>query len=134
MVDRLTPQRRSWLMSRVRGRDTTPEMKVRKSLSALGYRYRLYRMDLPGKPDLVFPGRKKAIFVHGCYWHGHRCRYGRLSKSRTEYWRDKIETNRARDRRNLSGLKKLGWKTLVVWQCQLKDLPTAVARMVDFLA
>ncbi|HEY2068077.1 MAG TPA: very short patch repair endonuclease [Rhizomicrobium sp.] len=132
-MDRLTPQRRSWLMSRVKGRDTTPELLVRRMLHAMGYRYRLHRKDLPGKPDIVFGPRKKVVFIHGCFWHGHECPKGRLPKSNGAFWRAKIEANRARDRRNTRKLKALGWKVLVVWQCRLKDALAVRQRIVDFL-
>jgi DNA mismatch endonuclease, patch repair protein len=133
-MDRLTPERRSWLMSRVKGRNTTPELIVRRMLFALGYRYRLHRKDLPGKPDIVFGPRKKAIFVHGCFWHGHNCRKGRLPKSNATFWRLKIDTNKKRDRKRLRQLNALGWKVLVIWQCQLKDPLAIRQRIVDFLA
>ena len=132
-MDRLTPQHRSWLMSRVKGRDTTPELFVRRMLYALGFRYRLHRKDLPGKPDIALGPTKRAIFVHGCYWHGHRCSKGRLPKSNKAFWSAKIETNRARDRRNARQLRALGWKVLVIWQCELKDVLAVRRRIVDFL-
>lgn len=132
-MDRLTPAKRSWLMSRVKGRDTTPELIVRRMLYALGYRYRLHRKDLPGKPDIVFGPKKKVVFVHGCYWHGHNCLKGRLSKTNTSFWSEKIATNKARDRRNTRRLVILEWKVLVVWQCKLKNTLAARNRIVDFL-
>jgi DNA mismatch endonuclease (patch repair protein) len=98
-----------------------------------GYRFRLHRKDLPGKPDIVFPGRKKVIFVHGCFWHGHRCRKGRLPKSNERFWQDKIDTNRARDKRHIRALAEAGWKSLVIWQCELKEPLEARKRIVDFL-
>src|SRR5882672_2480634 len=107
-MDRLLPERRSWLMSRVKGRDTAPERLVRHMLHAQGYRYRLHRKDLPGKPDIVFLGRKKVIFVHGCFWHGHGCRIGRLPKSNEAFWTAKIDANRTRDLRNIERLRGLG--------------------------
>jgi DNA mismatch endonuclease (patch repair protein) len=118
-------------MSRVRGKNTTPELVVRKLISSLGYRYRLHGRSLPGRPDIVFPSRKVAVFVHGCYWHRHTCFNGcRLPKSRLDFWRTKLEGNKARDRRNLRKLKALGWRVLVVWECQLKDLPRLSRRVV----
>lgn len=108
-------------------------MAIRSALFAAGYRYRLHRRDLPGSPDIVFPGRKKAIFVHGCFWHGHDCPKGRGPKSRQEYWGPKIEANQDRDRRNEAEMKALGWETLVVWQCELKDMETLLARLGTFL-
>ena len=132
-MDTLTPAQRSERMSRVRGRDTMPEMIVRRMLHRLGYRYRLHRKDLPGKPDIVFPGRKKVVFVHGCYWHGHGCRIGKPSKSNVEFWTAKIDTNRARDSRNEAELRARGWDVLVVWQCELQDTVALEATLVSFL-
>jgi DNA mismatch endonuclease, patch repair protein len=132
-MDRLTKDRRSWLMSRVKGRDTTPEVAVRSMIHTLGYRFRLHRADLPGKPDIVFGPRKKIVFVHGCFWHGHRCGKGRLPKSNNAFWRDKIVTNRARDLRHIRALARRGWKVLVIWQCELKDPLAVRRRIVDFL-
>jgi DNA mismatch endonuclease, patch repair protein len=132
-MDRLTPERRSWLMAQVKGRDTTPELIVRRMLHALGYRYRLHRSDLPGKPDIVFGPRMKVVFIHGCFWHGHNCSKGRLPKSNRAFWRTKVDTNKKRDRKRVRQLKALGWKTLSVWQCQLKDPLAVRKRIVDFL-
>ncbi|MBM3950794.1 MAG: DNA mismatch endonuclease Vsr [Rhodospirillales bacterium] len=132
-MDRLTPERRSWLMSRVKGRNTTPELIVRSMIHKMGYRFRLHRRDLPGKPDIVFGLRKKVIFVHGCFWHGHRCRKGRLPKSNDEFWRTKIVANRKRDRKHLRSLNAFGWKVLVIWQCELKDPSAVCRRTLDFL-
>jgi DNA mismatch endonuclease (patch repair protein) len=120
-------------MSRVRGRDTTPELEVRRMLYAEGFRYRIHRADLPGKPDIAFGPRKKAVFVHGCFWHGHSCRKGRLPKSNLGFWRHKIATNKKRDRKRNRQLRALGWKVLVIWQCQLKDALAVRRRIVDFL-
>lgn len=121
-MDRLTPQRRSRLMSRIRGKDTAPEMAVRSILHRLGYRYRLHVKDLPGKPDLVFPALRKAVFVHGCYWHGHSCRLGRAqSKSNVDFWAGKLAANTSRDARNVALLRERGWEVEIVWQCELKE-------------
>jgi DNA mismatch endonuclease, patch repair protein len=120
-------------MSRVKGRDTTPELAVRRMVFALGYRFRLHRADLPGKPDMVFGPRKKIIFIHGCFWHGHRCRKGKLPKSNNAFWRNKIDTNRSRDRRTTRRLRASGWQVLTIWQCQLKDPLAVRRRIVDFL-
>lgn len=133
MPDHVPPERRSFIMSSVRSRDTKPELAVRRTLHNMGYRYRLHRRDLPGRPDLVFPSRKKVIFVHGCFWHGHGCRWGRLPKSKLDYWQPKIEANRARDRKNLEDLRAAGWSAFVVWQCELREFETTMARIVDFL-
>lgn len=133
MTDTRTPEQRRRIMQSVKTKDTGPETAIRRSLFALGYRFRLHRKDLPGSPDIVFPGRRKAIFVHGCYWHGHDCSKGKASKSRTEYWGPKIDANRARDERNLKELAALGWETYVVWQCELKDMDEVVTRLGNFL-
>lgn len=117
-------------MRSVHSKNTGPELMVRRMLHGIGYRYRLHRKSLPGSPDLVFPSRRKVIFVHGCFWHGHDCRYGQLPKSRLGYWKAKIEQNRRRDARNRSELKKMGWKSIVVWQCQLKNPDKLLARLV----
>lgn len=122
-MDTLSRTERSERMARIRGRDTKPELAVRRLLHQCGFRYRLHRATLPGKPDLVFPSRHKAIFVHGCFWHRHPgCRLARLPKSRLQFWLPKLEENRARDLKNIRRLRKLGWKTHVVWECQLRDV------------
>ena len=109
-------------MSRIRGRNTFPELQVRRRLHSLGYRYRLYGRGLPGKPDLVFPQWKKVVFVHGCFWHGHDCRHGRRRPStRAEFWRKKMLDNQARDARTIVQLKALGWASLEIWECEIKD-------------
>lgn len=133
MTDTRTPEQRRRIMQSVKQKDTGPEQVVRKALFAEGYRFRLHRRDLPGSPDIVLPSRKKAIFVHGCFWHGHGCSKGRASKSRTEYWGPKLDANRARDSRNLAALKKIGWKTLVVWQCELGDPEKLIRRLKRFV-
>jgi DNA mismatch endonuclease, patch repair protein len=119
-LDRLSPERRSWLMSRVRGTNTKPEIAVRSLLHRMGYRFRLHRRDLPGTPDIVMPGRATVIFVHGCFWHGHECKRTKMPKSRIDYWGEKIEANRGRDARKRRELKALGWNVVVVWECELK--------------
>lgn len=120
IMDRLTPEARSRLMSQIKGKDTKPEMAVRSYLHARGLRYRLHDRSLPGKPDLVFKSRKVVIFVHGCFWHGHiGCKQAHIPKSREEYWRTKIETNAARDRRSIRRLRSLGWHVFVVWECRI---------------
>ncbi len=133
MVDNRTPESRSALMSRIGGRDTAPEIIVRRLLHSLGYRFRLYRRDLPGKPDIVFPSRRKVIFVNGCFWHAHGCRIGRPPKSRPEFWEPKLEHNRSRDRRNKAALRSKGWKVLTVWQCQTRVPGRLEARILSFL-
>ena len=121
-------------MSRVRGKDTSPEIFVRSLIHRLGYRFRLHSKDLPGKPDIVFPSRKKVIFVHGCFWHGHDCPRGsRIPKSNQEYWKFKIKKNIARDRQNSVDLKTMGWKSSVFWECELKNEVTLQSQIIDFL-
>jgi DNA mismatch endonuclease, patch repair protein len=120
-------------MSRVKGQNTTPELAVRRMLFALGYRYRLHRKDLPGKPDIVLGPLRKAIFVHGCFWHGHGCSKGRLPKSNIAFWGPKVYATKKRDRKRLRQLRVLGWKILVIWQCQLKHPLAVRRRIVDFL-
>jgi DNA mismatch endonuclease (patch repair protein) len=122
MTDVFTPEMRSSVMRRVKGKDTAPEMTVRRLLTRMGLRYRLHRPDLPGKPDIVMPGRKLAIFVHGCFWHGHDCARGaRAPKANAEYWRAKIARNRARDLDHGAALRARGWRVLTLWECALKD-------------
>jgi DNA mismatch endonuclease (patch repair protein) len=133
MVDNRTPESRSALMSRIGPKNTAPEMIVRRLLHKMGYRFRLHRKDLPGKPDIVLPGRKAAIFVHGCYWHGHGCSKGRLPKSNVDYWQAKIEQNRLRDQKKSSQLEALGWQVLTIWQCELKDICPLAAVLQKFV-
>ncbi|WP_298015879.1 very short patch repair endonuclease [uncultured Parasphingopyxis sp.] len=133
MVDNRSKESRSRLMSRIGSRDTAPELIVRKLLYRLGYRYRLHHKGLPGKPDIVFAGRKKAIFVHGCYWHGHGCKIGKLPKSRLDYWQPKIERNRQRDGEKREALENMGWTVLEVWQCETRNMRTLQDILQDFL-
>lgn len=133
MVDSVSPALRSEIMSRVRGKNTRPEMLVRKMLHKAGFRYRIHVRDLPGKPDLVFPGRKKIIFIHGCFWHMHEgCPFARAPKSRVEFWRAKLEGNKARDQRTLAELQDAGWEVLTIWECQL-TCPELLAEVIWFL-
>ncbi|PDT48170.1 very short patch repair endonuclease [Sinorhizobium fredii] len=135
-MDILTPEERSARMSRVRGRDTKPEMFVRRVAHCMGYRFRLHRRELPGVPDLVFPSRRKVIFVHGCFWHRHSdpdCRLARMPKSRLDFWVTKLENNRKRDEIHLTRLADLGWESLVIWECQIRDRETLQARIREFL-
>ena len=125
---------RSAVMRRVKGRDTAPELKVRRALTALGARYRLHRADLPGKPDIVMPGRRLAIFVHGCFWHGHDCARGaRVPKANRDYWVGKVERNRARDEKSREALAALGWRVETIWECDLKDAAALEARLRSLL-
>ena len=122
-------------MQAVKSENTAVEMRVRRLLYAAGYRYRLYRRDLPGCPDLVFSGRRKVIFIHGCFWHGHQCTRGkRIPKTNTDYWTAKISRNRTRDTTTRERLKELGWKVSMVWECELaKDTGAAIRRLSRFL-
>lgn len=119
-MDIVSREKRSAIMRAVKQKDTKPEMRLRKALHARGYRYRLHDKRLPGTPDLVFPSRRAAIFVHGCFWHGHDCRAGRAPSSNTDYWAPKIAANRERDARKTAALEAEGWRVLVVWECALK--------------
>lgn len=122
MPDKLTPAQRSALMSRIRSKDTKPEMIVRRLLHRMGYRYVLHDKRLPGTPDLVFPARRKVIFVHGCFWHGHTCGRGFKPVTNAEFWRAKIKRNQERDREARRELRRLGWESLTVFECTLKHL------------
>lgn len=134
-MDTLTTAERSERMSRVRSKDTKPEMSVRSLVHRMGFRFRLHDRNLPGNPDLVFPSRGKIIFVHGCFWHRHgtRCRYTRWPKSKLGFWKPKLEQNHQRDKVVRAGLRKLGWKVLVVWECQLKNSQALAERVRAFL-
>jgi DNA mismatch endonuclease (patch repair protein) len=122
MTDVFDPEKRSAVMRAVKSRDTTPELKVRRAAHALGLRFRLGRNDLPGKPDLVFPSRRAALFVHGCFWHGHDCARGaRMPQTNRAYWQAKIARNIARDGTSLVSLRELGWKPAVIWECEIRD-------------
>ena len=121
-TDVFSPEKRSQVMAKVRGKHTAPELVVRRMLWRAGYRYRLHGEALPGRPDLVFASRRVALFVHGCFWHGHDCARGaRAPKANAEYWRTKIGRNRARDARNATALAEAGWTPLVVWECELRE-------------
>lgn len=138
MTDVMDRESRSRLMSRIRGSDTKPELALRRGLFAMGFRYRLHRKDLPGRPDLTFPRYGAVIFVHGCFWHGHDCALFRMPATRPEFWAGKIEGNRERDIRNVSSLRELGWRVLTVWECAMRGkcrLPNgeAIARTAAWL-
>ena len=133
-MDTVSPKRRSEIMARVRGKDTGPEIVVRRLAHGMGYRYRLHRRDLPGTPDLVFVGRRKVIFVHGCFWHRHSgCAAARVPKSRYEFWLAKLQGNSERDSTNVRELCKQGWDVMVIWECELKDIARLRARIGRFL-
>jgi DNA mismatch endonuclease, patch repair protein len=134
MADVHTLEQRTRNMSAIRGKDTKPEMIVRRLVHSMGYRYRLHRRDLAGRPDLVFSSRRKVIFVHGCYWHMHDCRYGRVvPATRTGFWQDKRRSNVDRDARNQVALYEAGWRTEVVWECQTRDPNELRNRLAEFL-
>lgn len=136
MVDHLTPQLRSLVMSRIKGRNTSPELAVRRLVHSLGYRFRLHKKGLPGTPDLVFASRCKVIFVHGCFWHRHEgCKRSSSPASRTEYWAEKFKRNLERDAESESALRQLGWDVLVVWQCETKagNVGLLGSKIVEFL-
>lgn len=134
MTDVYGPEKRSAVMRRVKGRDTSPELKVRRALTRLGARYRLHRKDLPGRPDIVMPGRRLVIFVHGCFWHGHDCARGaRVPKQNRDYWVAKVVRNVARDAKSCRALEDLGWRVETIWECELKDGQALEARLVALL-
>lgn len=134
MVDHITPERRSWLMSRVKGKDTTPEMRVRRLAHAMGLRFRLHRKDLPGKPDLVFSRFNAAVFVHGCFWHRHAdCPKASNPKSRVDFWNDKFRRNIERDLRVQNELKTLGWKPIIIWECETKSHDQLLVRIQEII-
>jgi DNA mismatch endonuclease (patch repair protein) len=133
MADTRTPEQRRRIMQSVKTRDTGPELTVRHLLFRLGYRYRLNAKNLPGRPDIVFSGRKKVIFVHGCFWHAHDCSKGRAPKSRLDYWKPKLKANKKRDRLQVRALEELGWSVLTVWQCETKDLEALGTKLHTFL-
>jgi len=134
MVDRLSKEHRSWLMSRVRGKDTTPEMVVRRVAHGLGFRYRLHRKDLPGKPDLVFPKLRSVIFVHGCFWHRHGCKKATTPKSNTDFWLAKFERNVERDNQNKADLRAQGWRVKTIWECETREIEALTREVQDFLS
>lgn len=134
MVDTLTPEQRSERMARVRAKDTKPELVVRRLVHSMGYRYRLHRRDLPGRPDLVFATRNKVIFIHGCFWHRHvNCTLARLPKSRIEFWLAKLSANATRDALNESELRRRGWEVLTIWECELRDNARLSGLIKEFL-
>ncbi|WP_183489565.1 MULTISPECIES: very short patch repair endonuclease [unclassified Roseateles] len=122
MTDIVSPETRSKMMSRIRGRDTSPELTVRRFLHAVGLRFRLHAKDLPGRPDIVLPGRRAAVFVHGCFWHQHPgCREAVMPSTRPEFWKQKFAANQARDARSIRLLEEAGWNTFVLWECEARD-------------
>lgn len=133
-MDNIPPSERSEIMSRVRSKDSQPEILVRRAVFSEGYRYRLHARDLPGCPDLVFRSRRKVIFVHGCFWHRHtNCALARMPKSRIDFWKPKLEANKQRDSRNKRRLARSGWKVLTLWECQLNDVEKLKKQIRRFL-
>lgn len=134
MVDVLTDNQRKYCMSQIKGKNTKPEMIVRRLVYSLGYRYRLHVKSLPGNPDLVFSSRKKVIFVHGCFWHRHNCKYGKPKPAtRKNFWEKKLQGNVQRDKVNIIELEKQGWKVLVIWECEIKNIENVMERIINFL-
>jgi DNA mismatch endonuclease (patch repair protein) len=129
-MDRLTPEKRSWNMSRIGRKDTRPEKIVRSLLHRLGFRFRLHRRDLPGTPDIVLPCHKTVIFIHGCFWHCHEgCKDSGIPKTNTKFWQEKLNKNMERDKKNSKNLKSLGWNVVKIWECETKDLDTLTQRI-----
>ncbi len=134
MTDIVDSDKRSEIMSRIRNRNTTPEMIVRRMAHRLGFRFRLHRKDLPGSPDIVFPRHRAVIMVHGCFWHRHSgCKHASRPQTRVRFWEDKFKGNVVRDRRNEIALRELGWRVMVIWECETKDRDTVMERIAGFL-
>jgi DNA mismatch endonuclease, patch repair protein len=133
-MDTISPERRSLLMGRIRSKDTRPERVIRSMLHRMGFRFRLHRRDLPGKPDVVLPKHRKVVLVQGCFWHGHTCTLASRPKSNQNYWSEKIATNRARDQRNRAELKRRGWLVLELWECDIRADRRIEERLRRFMA
>ena len=131
MTDHISPSHRSWNMSRIHSKNTKPEKIVRSMLFSMGFRFRINRKDLPGKPDIVLPRYKTVIFVHGCFWHRHDCKSATMPKSNTDFWEKKFSANVERDQRVKSELAFLGWKVITVWECELKDLEILKLKLIS---
>lgn len=135
MTDVFSRKKRSWIMSRVKGRDTGPELVVRSQIHRMGYRFRLCCRDLPGYPDIVLPHHRKVVFVHGCFWHSHRgCPRATKPASNRAFWRKKLRSNFTRDRKHMTQIRKLGWKALVVWECEVKQPKVLMRKLRRFLS
>jgi len=132
-MDVHSPKQRSYNMSQIKSKNTRPEMLVRKWLWSQGYRYRLHQKGLPGKPDIVFPGRRKVLFVHGCFWHKHNCRYFKWPETNVTFWKNKITETVERDKKNYEKLKKAGWKYLIIWECEIKDISIIENKIKKFI-
>ncbi len=134
MTDIISKEKRSWNMSRIKNKDTKPEMIVRSMLHRMGYRFRLHRKDLPGIPDIILPKYKTAILVHGCYWHRHKgCKYAYNPKSRADFWQKKFKDNILRDKKNQKYLEKAGWKVFIIWECETSDPEILMSKIQTFL-
>ena len=133
MVDVFTTDKRSEIMARITGKNTSPEIEVRRFLHSRGFRFRLHRKDLPGCPDIVLPKYRTAILINGCFWHGHTCKDGRRPKSNKSYWNQKLDRNKKRDARNARKLRALGWKRIVIWGCEVDDEPRLECKIVQRL-
>lgn len=134
MTDIFSSEKRKWIMSRIKDRDTRAEMVVRSSLFSMGYRFRLHRKDLPGHPDIVLPRHEKVIFVHGCFWHGHQgCTRSKRPSSNVDFWNKKLDQNQERDTRFYEALKRLGWHILIVWECETKNPQMLQSKLKGFL-
>ena len=133
-MDVFSKGKRSRIMSRIKGKDTRPELTVRSLLHGMGHRFRIHRTDLPGNPDIVLPKHKKVIFVHGCFWHGHiGCPRSKRPSTNTEFWQKKLDKNIRRDAKNIAGLEASGWTVLVIWQCEVKNMPELKHKLENFL-
>ena len=133
MTDIYDKAKRSAIMSKISGKETKPEILVRKFLHTNGFRFRKNDKRYPGKPDVILPKFKTIIFIHGCFWHGHLCKAGKLPETRKEFWTEKLQANKARDNQNIQELKKLGWKVLVIWQCEIKNKSVRSERLESLL-
>lgn len=134
MADVFSKEKRSWIMSRVNGRDTKPELLVRSLIHRMGYRFRIHRRDLPGNPDIVLPKYEKVIFVHGCFWHGHKgCARSKRPTTNKIYWDNRLDNNIARDKRSLRAIRRLKWKVLVIWECEIKKPELLLIKLERFL-
>lgn len=134
MTDIISKEKRSWNMSQIKGKDTKPELLVRSMLHRMGYRFRLHRKDLPGKPDITLPKYRAVVFVHGCFWHRHKeCRYAYTPKSRIGFWQKKFKDNVERDKKKQAALRRAGWRVIVVWECQLRNISKLENRIKNSL-
>ncbi|HOV80122.1 MAG TPA: very short patch repair endonuclease [Bacillota bacterium] len=133
MTDKVDPETRSRIMARVRGKNTKPELTVRKALHAAGFRFRLHRKDLPGNPDVTLPRYRTAVFVHGCFWHGHNCSRFRMPSSNVGYWQRKIERNKERDAAVLEALERMGWRVWILWSCNIEKGVRELIRFLEYI-